>query len=216
MMATKNPYQGDDYDFFEAARDESGEIKREAPKADTGNVAKAEPKKETFREAFAAARSAGKDKFTWNGKSYSTEMAKPAAKKSAGNVATSRGATSNMGRVGPTRERAAALPAMPRAPEASTSRGVRAEAPRTAKSEMQRNTASNAAANRERIEAQRKAREERQAKSTESKPMFGRNPKGMTPEELRKSKEVKMAKGGSVSARADGIAKRGKTKCKII
>ena len=31
-MATKNPYQGDDYDFFEAARDESGEIKREAPK----------------------------------------------------------------------------------------------------------------------------------------------------------------------------------------
>jgi len=33
MMATKNPFQGDDKDFFEAARDESGEIKKEAPKA---------------------------------------------------------------------------------------------------------------------------------------------------------------------------------------
>ena len=36
-----------------------------------------------FREAFAEARKAGKDKFTFNGKSYTTEMAgsKPAAPK---------------------------------------------------------------------------------------------------------------------------------------
>ena len=40
-MATKNPFQGDDKDFFEAARDESGEIKKEAPKA----AAPAAPKK---------------------------------------------------------------------------------------------------------------------------------------------------------------------------
>jgi hypothetical protein len=38
------------------------------------------PKKKTFREAFAEARSAGKDTFTWNGKKYTTELAKPAAK----------------------------------------------------------------------------------------------------------------------------------------
>jgi len=39
----------------------------------------------SFREAFAEARKAGKDKFTFNGKSYTTEMAgaKPAAPKSA-------------------------------------------------------------------------------------------------------------------------------------
>ena len=32
-MATKNPYQGDDKDFFAAARGEDGGIKKEAPKA---------------------------------------------------------------------------------------------------------------------------------------------------------------------------------------
>jgi hypothetical protein len=37
------------------------------------------PKKKTFREAFAEARSAGKDTFTWNGKKYTTELAKPAS-----------------------------------------------------------------------------------------------------------------------------------------
>jgi hypothetical protein len=36
-------------------------------------------KKKTFREAFAEARSAGKDTFTWNGKKYTTELAKPAS-----------------------------------------------------------------------------------------------------------------------------------------
>jgi hypothetical protein len=32
MMATKNPYQGDDKDFFAAARGEDGGIKKAAPK----------------------------------------------------------------------------------------------------------------------------------------------------------------------------------------
>lgn len=35
------------------------------------------PKKQTFKEAFAAARRAGDKKFTWNGKSYTTELAAP-------------------------------------------------------------------------------------------------------------------------------------------
>ena len=75
-MATKNPYQGDDYDFFEAARDEEGGIRKEKPAVNVDT-----PKKETFREAFASARKAGKGQLTWNGKKYSTELAKPAAKK---------------------------------------------------------------------------------------------------------------------------------------
>lgn len=36
---------------------------------------KDKPKKQSFSAAFAAARKAGKDKFTWNGKSYTTDRA---------------------------------------------------------------------------------------------------------------------------------------------
>ena len=209
-MATKNPYQGDDYDFFEAARDpETGEIKREMPKAEPKAEA---PKKQTFSQAFAAARRAGDKTFTFNGKSFSTKMASD-AKSNAPTVATSRGAATTLGRVGPTKERAAAMPLAKKEeakPAAKTA---------PAKTEMQRNTASNVAANRERLEARAAANRERmeaqrKARSSESKPLFGRNPAGKTPAEFRK--EQGFAKGGTVSARADGIAKRGKTKCKII
>lgn len=206
-MATKNPYQGDDYDFFEAARDpETGEIKREMPKAEPKGVNVDTPaaKKQTFSQAFAAARRAGDKTFTFNGKSFSTKMAsdKPKA------------AASPAERVGPTKARAANLPPMPKA---EAPKPAAKSAP--ARTEMQRNTASNVAANRERLEARAKANRERmeaqrKAKSGESKPMFGRNPAGKTSEEFRKEKGF--AKGGTVSARADGIAKRGKTKCKII
>jgi hypothetical protein len=37
-------------------------------------------KKQSFAEAFKEARASGDSTFTWNGKKYSTEMAKPAAK----------------------------------------------------------------------------------------------------------------------------------------
>jgi hypothetical protein len=56
MMATKNPFQGDDVDPFSGARDKDGGIK-----------------KQTFGQAFAEARRAGKKTFTHNGKSYSTQ-----------------------------------------------------------------------------------------------------------------------------------------------
>lgn len=39
----------------------------------------AAPKKETFKEAFASARKAGDKTFEWNGKKFTTEMAKPKA-----------------------------------------------------------------------------------------------------------------------------------------
>ena len=55
-MATKNPFQGDDKDPFSAARGKDGGIK-----------------KQTFGQAFAAARRAGKKTFTHNGKSFTTE-----------------------------------------------------------------------------------------------------------------------------------------------
>lgn len=55
-MASKNPFQGDDKDPFSGARDKDGGIK-----------------KQTFGQAFAAARRAGKKNFTFNGKSYTTQ-----------------------------------------------------------------------------------------------------------------------------------------------
>jgi hypothetical protein len=42
--------------------------------------AKKEEKKETFKEAFAAARKDDKATFTWQGKRYTTELAKPSTK----------------------------------------------------------------------------------------------------------------------------------------
>jgi len=64
-----NPYQGDDVDYFEAARDEEGNIKREAPDK------KPEPKKQSFGAAFAEARAGGKKTFEYppgSGKKYTT------------------------------------------------------------------------------------------------------------------------------------------------
>lgn len=64
-----NPYQGDDVDPFSAVRDEEGNIKRDAP------AKKPEPKKQSFGQAFAAAREAGKKTFEYppgSGKKFTT------------------------------------------------------------------------------------------------------------------------------------------------
>jgi hypothetical protein len=68
----KNPYQGDDVDYFEAARDKEGGVKQTglAPSAKLSN----------FGAAFNAARKAGDKTFTFKGKQYTTEVAKPKAK----------------------------------------------------------------------------------------------------------------------------------------
>lgn len=47
--------------------------------------------------------------------------------------------------------------------------------------------------------------------------MMKREGRGMAKEKMQeKKKPMGYAKGGSVSARADGIAKRGKTNCKMV
>jgi hypothetical protein len=243
MMATKNPFQGDDVDPFSGVRDESGAIKRE-----TGNVSKPAPAaKQNFGQAFAAARRAGKDDFTWNGKRYTTEMAKPAAKPAA------KSAPADTRRPGPTRERAADTAPMARKSDASTSRGVRAAepAPRAttqpaaktpARSGVQARADADRAARDARYEFGRQRKAEKATAKTESdKASAQRLRDDPKQKELRAAREArekmspaersaargqrlkeffgapkKMATGGSVSARADGLAKRGKTKCKII
>jgi hypothetical protein len=67
-----NPFRGEDQDDFEAARDEEGNIKQ------TGLARTA--KLSNFGAAFNAARKAGDKTFMFKGKKYTTEMAKPKAK----------------------------------------------------------------------------------------------------------------------------------------
>jgi hypothetical protein len=68
----KNPTQGDDQDDFSGVRNEDGSIKR----AGLARTAKLSP----FGLAFDEARKAGKKDFTFKGKKFTTEMAKPKAK----------------------------------------------------------------------------------------------------------------------------------------
>jgi hypothetical protein len=71
----KNPFQGDDVDPFSGARDEEGDIKRE------------EPKKMSFKQAFAAARKAGDKTFEFQGKKYSTRTKEEPSEKTLDRVA---------------------------------------------------------------------------------------------------------------------------------
>jgi len=80
-----NPFQGDDVDPFSGARDEEGNIKAPAPK------------KQNFKQAFADARRMGKDTFMWNGKKYTTELAKPKPKAKATDIGP--GSKAGMGRI---------------------------------------------------------------------------------------------------------------------
>jgi hypothetical protein len=61
-----------------------GEVRRNAGMGSSKNVDTGTGRgttmfegEKTFKQAFAEARKAGKDQFTWKGKKYTTEMAKP-------------------------------------------------------------------------------------------------------------------------------------------
>jgi hypothetical protein len=68
MMA--NPYQGGDVDPFSGARDEEGNIKRERSRDEEMNI----KREGSFKDAFAAARSAGDKNFMFKGKKYTTDV----------------------------------------------------------------------------------------------------------------------------------------------
>ena len=194
-MATKNPYQGDDYDFFAAARDESGEIKKEAPKA-------AAPKKQTFSQAFAAARKAGDKTFMFGGKKFSTaraddKKATPATPSLSASkqrdldmTESRRAAQDNMRAIAASRAKKAA-DSKKAAESTSTGRDKMASASRLA------------------------TKRERDFKNMQS----GEFPSASNSRGNRKELETgPMKEGGKVKkyARGGGIEMRGKTKCKII
>jgi len=170
----------------------------------------------SFREAFAEARKAGKDKFTFNGKSYTTEMAgsKPAAPKSSGRET----AEENLSK---------------RRPTDLASSKARHEGMKIAEERSQRESDAE------------KARESRLGSSILARDRLGSEPDAYIVNRRRRAAEeaaketstpsrtfgagamsakglggmsgfAKGGKVGSASKRADGIAMRGKTRGKMV
>ena len=233
-MATKNPYQGTDYDFFEAARDpETGEIKREMPKA-----APSEKKVETLstptakKAPIVTKEQLAKSGFT-NLRDYLNAQRgltrrdgkAPVMRDSVSTGRGTRAAGENVAPAKPAAKTAApaaapAKKAEPRKPLAKSEgfqRQIeRDEAKREQRREFGRQRdAEKKASDKASLEALRndpKQKELRTKREADSK---------MSPAERSAARGKKLkeflgfAKGGSVSARADGIAKRGKTNCKM-
>lgn len=234
-MATKNPFQGDDYDFFEAARDqETGEIKREMPKAEPKGVnvdtpaAKKSPvvtKEQLAKSGFTNLRdylNAQRGLTRRDGKA-------PVMRDS---VSTGRGTRAAGQNVAPAKTSAPA--AKTAAPAAAPAKKAEPRKPLAKSEGFQRQVAQDESKREQRREFGRRREAERKASDKASMEALRNDPKQkelrakreadskMSPADrsAARGKKVKeflgFAKGGTVSARADGIAKRGKTKCKII
>lgn len=160
-----------------------------------------------FGRAFRAARAAGKKDFSFGGKRYTTELAKPAAARPAA-PATSAATPVTRGRGTPTST-----------PEIQAQERARREAAK----------AKDAAARRAEVEASRKAQraardsyaEERKRVVANSPAMRARNaPIAIAARNFGKPvgqrEPVNYAKGGSVRTRGDGIVSKGHTKGKCV
>lgn len=176
----------------------------------------------SFKEAFAEARKAGKDKFTFNGKSYTTEMAgsKPAASKPAESKSTE---------TKPSGRETAEENLSKRRPTDLASSKARHEGMKTAGERSQRESDAE------------KARESRLGSSILARDRLGNEPDAYIVNRRRRAAEeaaketstpsrtfgagamsakglggmsgfAKGGKVGSASKRADGIAQRGKTR----
>ena len=193
--------------------EEGGEVE-EGERAKEYVASKAEIAPSTFREAFAQARKAGQERFTFNGKSYTTEMAgsKPAAPKPTASKPVETKAESASLEV-----RASRLPSSNKPREAS---GIL--------SSLKEGVTRGGYEFGQEKESPKRSTSEKKPRSTERPEGFlssfskaitsgGREFTGGGREFGKKhgGKVHKYAKGGSVgsaSKRADGIAQRGKTR----
>lgn len=224
-----NPFQGDDVDYYSAARDEEGNIAeakgrnlkaeiaamQETEKEAAPAPAPAPARAQTFKEAFASARRAGDRTFEWQGKKYTTEMA--GAKKPAAPAASAPAPSASRSvSPAPTPSRAEAKSELERESRRGTppAKGVydTSRDPLLAKFRK-------ATEEREELARQRKETDAESARiakrgtpvSRDRDPYMGRTAE-------QRMKDLRgYAQGGKVTAssRADGIAKRGKTKGKI-
>ena len=226
----KNPYQGDDVDYFEAARDKEGGVKQTglAPSAKLSN----------FGAAFNAARKAGDKTFTFKGKQYTTEMAKPKAKpaEKGPDKATLDRIPRNLKDAdkGPDKDaldRGAAAVKKIEADEAAAKNKPADKKPsdrpgsKVLAEKMEKGQPKMRAAYEDAFGNIKKALGFKSGGKVESK-LMGKEGRGMAKATMQKvaSKAVKghesrmhkMKSGGSVSARADGIALRGKTRGKMV
>lgn len=176
-----------------------------------------------FGKAFRAARSAGKDTFTFNGKKYITELAKPAASKPSSS-APSKAPSNTMFDSGSSKtpyqmaqDMKAKEAAMPK-PKGMTFQESMAK---TEADEQARNAARSArnAANAKRRGDAIKDYLDKAGKRLTTK---GYNARPYTSDDAiteRKGGSVKakkMAKGGSFRTSANGIARKGKTRGKFV
>ena len=164
-------------------------------------------KKQSFSEAFKDARASGDATFMWNGKKYSTEMAKPAA------------------RSGPNRSDMAAMarePAVNRTPTAAPARAAKAN-----EAAPQRRSVLDVSKNTSDFFRRDNSNWNRFAKGgmmKESKAMVGKEVAFMkkkgAPASMIKHEKAEMSamkKGGMAKyARGGGIESRGKTKGTIV
>lgn len=187
----------------------------------------------SFKDAFKAARKAGQGTFTWQGKKYTTEMAgekkaapaaaaKPADKPAAPKVEAAPVAAPKSAR-----ETQAEADARP-----GSGAGFRRLAARFGTAGQRANMRAMGYGDEdegsEESPAMRRIRLAREAAETSSRGPRGRGSalKNMSTAERRMYEAgrgmkggggvKKYAGGGSVSRRADGIASRGKTRCKIV
>jgi hypothetical protein len=196
MMATKNPYQGDDLDFFAAARGEDGGIKKEAPKAAKPAAKKAPvvTKEQMQKAGFDNLRDYMNAK---KGLTRRGEKAAPATpslsaskQRDLDKTESRRAAQDNMRAIAASRAKKAA-DSKKAAESTSTGRDKMASASRLA------------------------TKRERDFKNMQS----GEFPSASNSRGNRKELETgPMKEGGKVKkyARGGGIELRGKTKCKII
>lgn len=156
----------------------------------TGESAPApEPKKQSFKEAFAEARKGGGKTFEWNGKKYTTEMAGGASKPAPKAAPDTGDDTARL---------------MSRAPAPAKKPAYETAYDRMNRQNREAAAAKSSAASGERATLMKNMRERD----------FGKgkiDSKTLLPTKGYKS-------GGSVSAsrRADGIAQRGKTRGKMV
>lgn len=177
---------GGEVDPLEAAN-QSQESQDIAKSITPGPKAEPEPPvKQTFKEAFAEARRGGGKTFEWNGKTYTTELAKPAATKAM---------------------------AKPSAVEvASETERLKARVPASKyETPFDRMNRQNREASAARATAKETERETLR-KNVAQKASGKINPRTLLPEPgMKKGGFVSKA-----SSRADGIAQKGKTRGRII
>ena len=181
-MAKTKRYNGEEESLTGADRDYGGS-------SGSGEYAPAPEKKQTFKEAFAAAKKG--DTFTWEGKKYVKEFAG---------------------------EKKAAAPAAPKV-EAPKVEAPKAASDKSEPSAARVGRASQATVNTSRPKATEEgiaAANERRAKMREemSDTPIARMFKAIRARGEATQNYAKGGKVGSASKRADGIAQKGKTRCK--